>query len=62
MAVIKDKVGGIHEDGVGWNPRGTFCGECSNITCEGCYAIDLLNVGDSIDANGRVVRQNKKGE
>ena len=27
---------GTHEDGCGWAPDGTFCGECSSATCVGC--------------------------
>jgi hypothetical protein len=27
---------GTHEEGIGWNPQGVWCGECGNITCEGC--------------------------
>jgi len=33
-----DNVGGYHGGGCGHNPQGVFCGECSNKTCEGCYA------------------------
>lgn len=25
-----------HDGGVGWNPQGVFCGECSRATCRGC--------------------------
>jgi hypothetical protein len=32
----KDEVGGIHDEGLGWNPQGHFCGECGNLTCKGC--------------------------
>jgi len=31
-----DNVGGQHSCGVGWNPNGLWCGECSTSTCEGC--------------------------
>lgn len=31
-----DSIGGIHEDGWGWDPFGNFCGECSNVSCENC--------------------------
>lgn len=34
--VFIDEVGGCHEGGLGWNPNGVFCGECSNSTCKGC--------------------------
>lgn len=27
---------GYHEDGVGWNPHGVFCGECSWSSCLDC--------------------------
>lgn len=27
---------GLHKDGLGWNARGVFCGECGSDTCEGC--------------------------
>lgn len=33
---IIDEIGGTHEDGCGWTPNGTFCGECSESTCVGC--------------------------
>ena len=32
----KDDVGGVHDEGLGWNPQGTFCGECGSLTCKGC--------------------------
>lgn len=35
---------GTHEDGLGWNANGEFCGECSAKTCRGCaneYTIDF---------------------
>ena len=35
-----DEVGGARSDGLGWNPRGYFCGECSEETCKGCGYID----------------------
>ncbi len=33
---ITDEVGGVHEEGLGWNPNGVFCGECSKMSCKGC--------------------------
>jgi len=33
---IVDEVGGCHGGGVGWNPQGIFCGECSRSTCKEC--------------------------
>jgi hypothetical protein len=33
---IKDELGGVHTDGVGYAPDGTFCGECNKSTCENC--------------------------
>ena len=38
---IKDDLGGIHTDGIGYAPDGRFCGECTKDTCEGCYQIDM---------------------
>ena len=35
-----DELGGIHDEGVGWNPNGVFCGECGNITCVDCSSKD----------------------
>jgi hypothetical protein len=32
---IKDELGGIHSEGLGWSPDGSFCGEC-NRSCVGC--------------------------
>ena len=31
-----DEVGGSHGGGTGVNPMGTFCGECTNLTCKNC--------------------------
>ena len=36
----KNNSEGCHEDGLGWAPDGTFCGECSNVTCKGCSQAD----------------------
>lgn len=33
---IIDSIGGVHDEGVGWAPDGTYCGECSNTTCIDC--------------------------
>ena len=38
---IKDDLGGVHSDGVGYAPDGKFCGECTKCSCEGCYQIDM---------------------
>lgn len=37
---FKDAIGGVHDEGLGWAPDGTYCGECSKVTCEGCTAIE----------------------
>ena len=39
-----DEVGGYHEGGCGTAPDGTFCGECSKASCNGCV---MFNGGDS---------------
>ena len=35
---ITDDLGGVHTDGVGYAPDGTFCGECTRESCAGCPA------------------------
>ena len=32
----KDELGGYHGQGIGYNPQGVCCGECTRDTCEGC--------------------------
>lgn len=34
--MYKDEVGGCHEDAIGWNPQGVWCGECTRESCKGC--------------------------
>jgi len=34
----KDEVGGVHDEGCGWNPQGAFCGECGSTTCKNCIS------------------------
>lgn len=36
-----DEIGGHHSDGCGWNPAGTFCGECSYDSCVGCDRVSF---------------------
>lgn len=36
LGFIADEVGGEHENGCGWRPNGTPCGECSNMSCGAC--------------------------
>ncbi len=46
----KDEVGGVHEDGMGWNPQGVWCGECGNLSCKGCpheFDVDGISSGIS---------------
>ena len=31
-----DDVGGFHDSGMGWNPNGNWCGECSKLNCKNC--------------------------
>lgn len=38
---VIDKLGGWHIDGIGINPLGDQCGECSKLTCEGCDSADI---------------------
>ena len=29
-------IGGFHDSGMGWNPNGNWCGECSTSNCREC--------------------------
>ena len=40
---IIDDLGGIHTDGIGYAPDGTFCGECTRQSCIGCPALNKEN-------------------
>ena len=31
-----DELGGVHDQGLGWNPYGVYCGECSFNSCVKC--------------------------
>ena len=31
-----DEVGGLHDGGIGWNPKGVYCGECTMQSCKNC--------------------------
>ena len=54
-----DETGGFHSAGMGWNPQGVYCGECSSGSCGGCYNEKLqlkhyiikCNMCDTIRAN-----------
>ena len=35
---ITDELGGVHTDGVGYAPDGSFCGECAHESCAQCKA------------------------
>lgn len=41
---IKDVIGGVHSEGLGWNPQGVYCGECGKVSCEGCFYADFEKV------------------
>lgn len=32
-----DDAGGHHDSGIGWNPHGVWCGECTRVSCKGCF-------------------------
>ena len=38
---FRDEIGGIHDEGLGWNPNGVFCGECNCLTCVGCLSKNI---------------------
>ena len=35
-AAYYDDIGGFHDSGMGWNPNGNWCGECSKLNCKNC--------------------------
>ena len=39
--VWEDSIGGVHDEGLGWDPFGEFCGECSRMTCKGCRVFEV---------------------
>jgi hypothetical protein len=39
---VLDELGGFHAEGLGWSPKGVFCGECSELSCVGCKMNDWL--------------------
>lgn len=49
----KDAIGGIHDSGLGWNPNGSFCGECSFISCADCVVWRLTK---------RILKKKKKAQ
>lgn len=42
-----DSIGGEHSCGLGYAPNGEFCGECSNISCDGCSVWEEIKNGKS---------------
>ena len=36
-----DEVGGLHDNGIGWNPNGVWCGECTRLSCADCPSKDM---------------------
>ncbi len=41
-----DEIGGIHACGIGHNPMGLFCGECTRTSCMGCKNAYKINKDD----------------
>ena len=35
-AAYYDNLGGFHDSGMGWNPNGNWCGECTMFSCKNC--------------------------
>ena len=35
-----DDVGGFHDSGMGYNPKGVWCGECTRESCRDCSSRD----------------------
>lgn len=36
MNEVVNEMDGTHEDGIGYNQHGVFCGECGRESCIGC--------------------------
>lgn len=36
-----DEIGGYHDEAIGWNPNGVWCGECTNASCINCPSKDI---------------------
>lgn len=34
--MVIDELGGVHDECIGWNPNGVWCGECSWESCKNC--------------------------
>lgn len=47
----KDEIGGIHDQGIGYNPNGVFCGECGNTSCTGCINANLKEFNFTLENN-----------
>lgn len=57
-----DEISGVHEEGLGWNPKGDFYGECDKITCVDCSSngIDKENEEEFNNINIPRRLKNKK--
>ena len=42
---------GIHEDGIGYAPDGTWCGECCENTCVGCNVWNDIKLRKQTESN-----------
>ena len=36
-----DEIGGYHDEAIGWNPNGVWCGECTRESCINCPSKDI---------------------
>ena len=58
--IIIDEIGGIHEDGLGYNPHGIYCGECNMTSCINCIYKDIKE--DIYGNNKRYNRKESNGD
>jgi|GEM_PF-3749009 len=43
--IYTDELGGVHSEGLGWHPDGTFCRECGSSSCTGCVCLEKQGGG-----------------
>lgn len=59
-AMYWDDVRGFHHSGVGYSPKGTYCGECEKLSCRWCLNM-IIDVKNDI-INNPFVSENNKSE
>ena len=47
---------GIHEEGIGFAPDGTWCGECCDNTCVGCSVWNDIKLRKQAESDNLAVK------